>query len=160
MIQPSPNKTLVLFVSQYHARFDSPLSSVEVSNLTDQNWRLKSTIQYNAEFISVARQRQRDKKIYKSRFWVTSSQTNMCPRQRLNNNNELRFLRGPCRGIINATVEERPSIFISDKTSFSSERMLHKDYDSKGSTENKIWSWVSRGLRSRRNVGDKSPAVE
>jgi hypothetical protein len=31
---------------------------------------------------------------------------------------------------------QRPSIFIRDKPIFSSERMLHKDYDRKGSVEN------------------------
>jgi hypothetical protein len=33
------------------------------------------------------------------------------------------------------TEDERPSIFIRDKPNFSSERVLHKDYDRKGSVE-------------------------
>jgi hypothetical protein len=36
------------------------------------------------------------------------------------------------------TLDERPSIFIRDKPILSSERMLHKDYDRKGSVEKKI----------------------
>jgi hypothetical protein len=35
------------------------------------------------------------------------------------------------------TLEERPSVFIRDKPIFCSERMLHKDYDRKGSVEEK-----------------------
>jgi hypothetical protein len=33
------------------------------------------------------------------------------------------------------TLDGRPSIFIKDKHTFSSERMLHKDYYLKGSVE-------------------------
>jgi hypothetical protein len=44
------------------------------------------------------------------------------------------------------TFDERTSIFIRDKPIFSSERMLHKDYNRKGSVEKNPWSWVSRGL--------------
>jgi hypothetical protein len=36
------------------------------------------------------------------------------------------------------TLDNRSSIFIRDKPIFSSERMLHKDYDLKGSVERKI----------------------
>jgi hypothetical protein len=36
------------------------------------------------------------------------------------------------------TLDRRPSIFIRDKPIFSSERMLHKDYDCKDSVEEKI----------------------
>jgi hypothetical protein len=32
-------------------------------------------------------------------------------------------------------LDERPSMFIREKSNFSSERMLHKDYDRKGSVE-------------------------
>jgi hypothetical protein len=39
----------------------------------------------------VAGQRPWDKQIYKSRYWVTPSQTNMFQRKRLNYNNEERF---------------------------------------------------------------------
>jgi hypothetical protein len=39
---------------------------------------------------------------------------------------------------------------IRDKSIFSSERMLHKDYYRKGSVAKKnLWSWVSRGLTPR-----------
>jgi hypothetical protein len=39
------------------------------------------------------------------------------------------------------TLGDRPSIFIRDKTIFSSERMLHKDYYRKGPVEKKnVWS--------------------
>jgi hypothetical protein len=52
-------------------------------------------------------QRSREKKIYKSRCWVTASQTNIYPRQRLNYKNEKRcFLRRPCQGGINVTSLE------------------------------------------------------
>jgi hypothetical protein len=33
------------------------------------------------------------------------------------------------------TLDEMPSIFIRDKPVFSSDKMLHKDYDRKGSVE-------------------------
>jgi hypothetical protein len=39
-------------------------------------------------------------------------------------------------------LDERPSIFIRDKHIFSSERMLHKDYDHKGSVEKEKKSLV------------------
>jgi hypothetical protein len=40
---------------------------------------------------------------------------------------------------------QRPSIFIRDRPIFSSERMLHKDYDRKGSVaKKKLWSRASR----------------
>jgi hypothetical protein len=44
------------------------------------------------------------------------------------------------------TLDERPSIFIRDKPTFSSERMLHEDYGHKGSVEKNLWLWISRGL--------------
>jgi hypothetical protein len=37
------------------------------------------------------------------------------------------------------TLDERPSIFIRDKRIFSSERMLYKDYDPKGSVKENLW---------------------
>jgi hypothetical protein len=50
------------------------------------------------------------------------------------------------------TLDERPNIFIRDKPTFSSERMLHKDYYCKGSLERKmLWSWVSKRLDAKRN---------
>jgi hypothetical protein len=36
---------------------------------------------------------------------------------------------------VKCILDERPGIFIRDKYIFSSERMLHKDYDGKGSVE-------------------------
>jgi hypothetical protein len=50
-----------------------------------------------------------------------------------------------------AVLDERPSIFIRDKSIFSSERLLHKDYYRRSSAEKNVWSWVSRGLTPRRN---------
>jgi hypothetical protein len=42
---------------------------------------------------------------------------------------------------VTRTLEERPSVFISDKPIFSSERILHKDYYLKGSIEKSdLWS--------------------
>jgi hypothetical protein len=35
-------------------------------------------------------------------------------------------------------LDERPRIFITGKLIFSLERVLHKDYDSKGSAEKKM----------------------
>ena len=43
-----------------------------------------------------------------------------------------------CFGAI-YTLVERPSIFIRDKPIFSSERLLHKDYDRKGSVVKEIF---------------------
>jgi hypothetical protein len=42
-------------------------------------------------------------------------------------------------------LDERPSIFIRDKPIFSSERMLHKDYYSKGSVQKRISGHESHG---------------
>jgi hypothetical protein len=41
------------------------------------------------------------------------------------------------------TLDERPSIFVRDKPIFSSERMLHKDYDRKSTVEKNIYLVVS-----------------
>jgi hypothetical protein len=41
---------------------------------------------------------------------------------------------------IDSTLDERPSIYIRDKPIFLSERMLHKDYEWKGSVEKKTVS--------------------
>jgi hypothetical protein len=48
-------------------------------------------------------------------------------------------------------INERPSIFIRDKSIFSSERMLHKDYDLKGSVENKSLVVSLKGLVAKTN---------
>jgi hypothetical protein len=45
------------------------------------------------------------------------------------------------------------SIFIRDKPIFSSERMLHKDYDHKGPVEKKIW-------RQDELTGSKPPVIK
>jgi hypothetical protein len=50
------------------------------------------------------------------------------------------------------TLEKRPNILVRDKHIFSSERMLHKDYDRMGSVEKKRSIVVSlKGLRARMN---------
>jgi hypothetical protein len=55
----------------------------------------------------VAGQRPRDKQLYKSRYLVTASQTNMFPRQQLNyNDEELCFPCGACRDVISGTSLE------------------------------------------------------
>jgi hypothetical protein len=54
----------------------------------------------------VAEQRLRDKQIYKSRYSVTASQTNMFLLQQLNYNSDRCFLCGPCRDIISRTSWE------------------------------------------------------
>jgi hypothetical protein len=48
-------------------------------------------------------------------------------------------------------IDERPSIFIRDKSIFSSERMLYKDYDRKGSVENKSLVVSLKGLDTKKN---------
>jgi hypothetical protein len=49
------------------------------------------------------------------------------------------------------TFDEKSSIFIGDNPIFSSERMLHKDYDRNGSVEKKFWSWGSKRLHAKTN---------
>jgi hypothetical protein len=46
-------------------------------------------------------------------------------------------------------TDERPSIFIRDKSIFSSERMLHKDYYRKSSVGKKYLVVDFKGLASR-----------
>jgi hypothetical protein len=58
----------------------------------------------------VAEQRPRDMKIYKSRCWVTASQTNIFPRKQLNYNEERCFLCGPYRVVISGTILELQSV--------------------------------------------------
>jgi hypothetical protein len=49
-------------------------------------------------------------------------------------------------------TDERPSIFIKNKSIFSSERMLHKDYCRKGSVEKKKSLVVGlKGLDAKTN---------
>jgi hypothetical protein len=47
-----------------------------------------------------------DKQIYKSHWWVTASQRNMFPWNRLNYNEERCFLCGPCWDVISGTSWE------------------------------------------------------
>jgi hypothetical protein len=49
------------------------------------------------------------------------------------------------------TLDERPSICISNKPIFSSERMLHKYYNCKGSVERKTLVVRLKGLDARTN---------
>jgi hypothetical protein len=49
------------------------------------------------------------------------------------------------------TLDERPSMFIRDKLVFSSERVLHKDYDRKGSVEKKSLVVSLKGLGAKTN---------
>jgi hypothetical protein len=48
-----------------------------------------------------------------------------------------------------STLDERPSIFIRDKPIFSSERMLHKDYNLKSSVEKKKLGVILKGLGTK-----------
>jgi hypothetical protein len=48
------------------------------------------------------------------------------------------------------SLDKRPSIFIRDKLIFSSERMLYKDYDRKGSVDKKSLVVSLEGLTPRR----------
>jgi hypothetical protein len=47
--------------------------------------------------------------------------------------------------------DERPSIFIRDKLIFSSDRMLHKDYNCKGLVEKKSLVVSLKGLDPKTN---------
>jgi hypothetical protein len=53
----------------------------------------------------------------------------------------------------------RRSIFMRDKPILPSERMLHKDYDRKGSVKKNLWLWSSRDLAPRL-IGGKPPVVK
>jgi hypothetical protein len=55
---------------------------------------------------------------------------------------------------------QRPSIFIRDKPIFSSERVLHKDNDRKGSVEKKISGREPlEAWRQDEQTGGKPPVV-
>jgi hypothetical protein len=59
------------------------------------------------------------------------------------------------------TSDERPSIPLRDKPTFSSERMLHKDYDRKGSVEKNSQVVSLKGLGVKTNlIGGKPPVVK
>jgi hypothetical protein len=49
------------------------------------------------------------------------------------------------------TLDERPGVFIRDKPIFSSERMLHKDYNRKGSVGKKSQVVGLKGLDAKTN---------
>jgi hypothetical protein len=49
------------------------------------------------------------------------------------------------------TLDESSSIFIRDKPTFSSERILHKDCHRKGSVENKSLLIGLKGLEAKMN---------
>jgi hypothetical protein len=49
------------------------------------------------------------------------------------------------------TLDERPSVFRRDKPIFSSERLLHKDYDSKGSVREKSLVMGLKGPDAKTN---------
>jgi hypothetical protein len=49
------------------------------------------------------------------------------------------------------TLDEKPILFIRDKPILSSERMLHKDYDRKGSVEKKTLFMSLKGHDSKKN---------
>jgi hypothetical protein len=50
-----------------------------------------------------------------------------------------------------STFEKRPSIFIKEIPILSSERMLHKDYESKGSVVKKSLVMILKGLVTKTN---------
>jgi hypothetical protein len=59
------------------------------------------------------------------------------------------------------TLDERQSIFIRDAFIFSSERMLHKDCDHKGSVAKKISGRESQGAwRQDELIGGKPSVVK
>jgi hypothetical protein len=59
------------------------------------------------------------------------------------------------------TLDERPSIFIRDKPIFSSERMLHKDYNRKCSVDKKISGREPQGAWLQDELtGGKPPGVK
>jgi hypothetical protein len=50
------------------------------------------------------------------------------------------------------TLDERPGVFIADKPILSSEKMLHKNYDRKGSVEKKkCLVVILKGLDAKTN---------
>jgi hypothetical protein len=80
-------------------------------------------------------------KIHGSRCWITAWQTNIFPRKRLNyNNEERRFLRGPCRveaGSNTSTVALRV-VGGDDKRSLESETVKCGH----GSRGTRTWEWL------------------
>jgi hypothetical protein len=57
---------------------------------------------------------------------------------------------------VKCTLDERPSIFIRDKSIFLSERMLHKDYYRRSSVEKKSLVMGLKGLDAKINCQLKS----
>jgi hypothetical protein len=75
-----------------------------------------------------------------------------------NNNRKRCFLRGPCRNVISLKNLE---LFIRDKPIFSSERLLHKDYDRKGSVAKTISARQPQEVwRQDELIGGKQPVVK
>jgi hypothetical protein len=61
----------------------------------------------------------------------------------------------------NCALDESTSVFIRDTPIFLSERMLHKDYDRKGSVEKKNLVVGSQGAwRQDEVIDDKPPVVK
>jgi hypothetical protein len=58
------------------------------------------------------------------------------------------------------TLDEKPSIFIRDKPIFSSERMLHKDYDRKGSVKKNSVRESTGAWRQVELIGSKQQVVK
>jgi hypothetical protein len=52
---------------------------------------------------------------------------------------------------VKCTLDDRPNIFIRNNPFFSSERMLHKDYDPKGTVGKKSLVVSLKGLGAKRN---------
>jgi hypothetical protein len=57
------------------------------------------------------------------------------------------------------TLDDRPSIFVGGNPIFSSERVLHKDYDRKGSVEKKVSGRESQGTRRQDELIGVNPPV-
>jgi hypothetical protein len=55
---------------------------------------------------------------------------------------------------------QRRSLSIIVKPILSSERLLHMDYDRKGSVEKNLWSWTSRVWRQDELIYGKPPVVK
>jgi hypothetical protein len=47
-------------------------------------------------------------------------------------------MRGPCQDVKQGIESDESAMYIRDKPIFSSEKMLHEDYDRKGSVEKKL----------------------
>jgi hypothetical protein len=87
---------------------------------------------------TIARQQRRNKLLYSSRCYVTVPQTSMIPRQQENTAiMEAAFSTQSVSRCYKQGQLARRSLFIGEKRVLSSEKMLHKDYDRKGSVAKK-----------------------